>query len=92
VKIRLDDPALPADPGPPADVGATDFTLEFFVKANAADNVQGGSVSCNGSNIDWIYGNIAIDRDRFNQDRKFGLCVANCQSGRDWEVDESVAV
>ena len=37
-KIRLDDPALTSDPGPPADVGATDFTLEFFMKANVTDN------------------------------------------------------
>lgn len=77
VEIRLDDPALPADPGPPADVGASDFTLEFFVRGDAADNVQGGPVACNAANIDWIFGNIAFDRDRFNQDRKFGLSFAD---------------
>jgi hypothetical protein len=38
VKIRIDDPALPADPGPPVDVGAQDFTIEFWIKAQAADN------------------------------------------------------
>lgn len=76
VKIRIDDPADSA-PGPPVDVGATDFTLEFFLRADAADNVQGGSVTCNAPNIDWIYGNIVFDRDRFNQDRKFGVSIAD---------------
>jgi hypothetical protein len=33
-------------------------------------------VSC-GSNINWIFGNIVVDRDRFNQDRKFGLSIAS---------------
>lgn len=77
VKIRLDDPGLPADPGPPADVGATDFTIEFFLRATAAENVQGGAVTCNAPNIDWIYGNIVLDRDRYNQDRKFGISIAD---------------
>ena len=63
VKIRADDPANSL-PGPPADVGATDFTLEFWMKANAYDNTA-GAVSC-GFNIDWIYGNIVFDRDRYN--------------------------
>jgi hypothetical protein len=35
VKIRLDAPALTNNPGAPADVGATDFTLEFFVGAGS---------------------------------------------------------
>ena len=37
VKIQIDDPATTA-PGPPADVGATDFTLEFWFRALAAEN------------------------------------------------------
>ncbi len=74
VKIRIDDPALPTDPGPPVDVGATDFTIEFWMNAKAADN-SAGAVTC-GFNIDWIYGNILIDRDRFNQDRKYGVSIA----------------
>lgn len=73
VKIRIDDPAT-ATPGPPADIGATDFTLEFWMKATAAEN-QAPAVSC-GSNIAWINGNIVVDRDRYNQDRKFGLSIA----------------
>jgi hypothetical protein len=34
VKIRIDDPTNNL-PGPPADIGATDFTIEFWVKGNA---------------------------------------------------------
>ena len=73
VKIRIDDPANSL-PGPPADVGATDFTIEFWMKASAADNTA-GPVAC-GANINWIYGNIVFDRDRYSQDRKFGLSIA----------------
>jgi hypothetical protein len=71
VKIVIDDPLQAADPGPPVDVGATDFTIELFVRGSSADN-QAASISC-GPNYDWIYGNILLDRDRFNQGRAFGL-------------------
>lgn len=37
VKIRIDDPAT-ALPGPPADLGAADFTIEFFLRGTAAEN------------------------------------------------------
>lgn len=63
-----------ANPGPPADLGAADFTIEFWMKAEAAENDAAG-VSC-GENVAWIEGNIVVDRDRFNQGRKFGLSVA----------------
>ena len=73
VKIQIDDPTN-SNPGPPADIGATDFTLEFWMKANQGENTA-GAVTC-GNNINWINGNIIFDRDRFNQDRKFGLSIA----------------
>lgn len=73
VKIPIDDPTTAAS-GPPADIGGQDFTLEFWLKAHAADN-RAPAVSC-GNNVNWIYGNIVIDRDRYNQDRKFGLALA----------------
>ena len=69
VKIRIDNP-----PGPPADVGASDFTLEFWMKALAAENVA-GATTC-GANANWILGNIVFDRNRFNQDREYGLSIA----------------
>ena len=73
VKIMIDNPAN-GNPGPPADIGASDFTIEFWMKAQASDNTSPG-VSC-GANINWIYGNIILDRDRYNQDRKFGISLA----------------
>ena len=69
VKIRIDNP-----PGPPADVGATDFTLEFWMKALAVENTA-GPITC-GANANWILGNIVFDRNRFNQDREYGLSIA----------------
>lgn len=73
VKIQIDDPTS-SDPGPPADVGAADFTLEFWMRAVTVENTS-DPVSC-GNNINWIFGNIVFDRDRYNQDRKFGLSIA----------------
>ncbi len=73
VKIPVDDVANSL-PGPPADVGAADFTIEFWMKASAADNAA-GPVTC-GDNISWIEGNIVVDRDRYNQGRKFGVSIA----------------
>ncbi|MCA9664666.1 MAG: LamG domain-containing protein, partial [Myxococcales bacterium] len=72
VKIRIDDPSN-AQPGPPADVGATDFTIELWLRGRLADN-SAGAISC-GSNINWINGNIVLDRDRYNQGRKYGLSL-----------------
>lgn len=74
VKIRIDEDSTSLG-GPPADIGGTDFTLEFWMKAAAADNTA-GAVTC-GANNNWINGNIVFDRDRFNVDRNFGLSLAN---------------
>lgn len=73
VKIRLDDPATTL-PGPPADVGAADFTVEFWIRARAVDNTA-PAVAC-GANLAWINGNIVVDRDRYNQGRKYGVSIA----------------
>ncbi len=73
VKIRIDDPGN-ANPGPPADIGATDFTLEFWMKASVRENTA-PALEC-GGNVNWLLGNIVIDRNRFNQDRKFGVSIA----------------
>ncbi len=70
VRIRIDDPATTLS-GPPADVGAQDFTIELWVKGLLAENPQ-PAIGC-GANEAWITGNIVIDRDRYNQPRKFGL-------------------
>lgn len=73
VKILIDDPSN-VEPGPPADVGAQDFTIELWLRGEQADN-PAAAVDC-GSNVAWINGNIVLDRDRYNQDRKFGLSLA----------------
>jgi hypothetical protein len=72
VKIRIDDPATIL-PGPPVDVGATDFTIEFWLRAILAEN-GAAAISC-GANNNWITGNIVIDRDRYNQSRAFGISL-----------------
>ena len=71
VKIRIDNPA-DNNPGPPADVGNADFTLEFWVRTTT-DN-DAAAISC-GNNNNWITGNIIIDRDRFAQDREWGISL-----------------
>jgi N-acetylneuraminic acid mutarotase len=76
VKIQIDDPTT-TNAGPPADIGAADFTVEFWMKANAAQN-PAEAITC-GANTNWTLGNIVIDRDRFNQDRDFGLSIAGGQ-------------
>lgn len=72
VKIRIDDPASYNDPGPPADVGATDFTIELWLRPTSGN--AAGSFSC-GNNYNWIRGNIVFDRDRYSQGRSFGLSL-----------------
>ena len=73
VKIRIDDP-LKTPPGAAADVGGTDFTLEFWLMASAAQNTA-PPVTC-GANQAWTSGNVVVDRDRFGADRKFGVSIA----------------
>jgi len=53
VKIHIDPPV-------PADLGATDFTIEWWMKASLGDN--DAQAACN-QNSGWITGNILIDRD-----------------------------
>ena len=64
------------DPPVPADIGATDFTLEFWMRA-AAGNSQ-PAVPCDQSGYHWINGNIVFDRDRLPPNvRDFGLSIAD---------------
>lgn len=72
VRIRIDD-LSPVIGGPPADIGATDLTIEFWLRALPGSNPA--PVQPCGWNINWIYGHIVFDRDRYNQDRKFGLSL-----------------
>ncbi|MGA9531756.1 MAG: carboxypeptidase regulatory-like domain-containing protein, partial [Anaerolineales bacterium] len=54
VKIQLDGPARPVN------VGSTDFTLEFWMKATPGEN---DSVACSNADGAWINGNTVFDRD-----------------------------
>ncbi len=54
VEIKINAPAKPAD------IGSGDFTIEFWMKANTADN---GAGNCAPGADNWITGNILIDRD-----------------------------
>lgn len=73
VKVVVDDPST-TQPGPLVDVGSSDFTIEWWMKATRAGNRQ-RPVEC-GPNLNWINGNIVLDRDRFNQGRKYGVSLA----------------
>lgn len=73
VKIPIDDPAT-SEPGPPVDVGATDFTIELWIRAPAAEN-RADAIFC-GPHYTWIAGNIVIDRDRLVQPRTYGISIA----------------
>lgn len=74
VKIRIDDPAVPAD------VGAGDFTIEWWMKAESA--VNRGSATCNGQTGDgWITGNTILDRDTFGTG-EYGDFGVSLSSGR----------
>jgi glucose/arabinose dehydrogenase len=73
VRIAVDDPAN-TNPGPPADVGAADVTVEFWMTAAAADNTA-GAIAC-GANKAWKNGNVVLDRDRTGADRNFGVAIA----------------
>ncbi|MGH2605584.1 MAG: LamG-like jellyroll fold domain-containing protein, partial [Anaerolineales bacterium] len=74
LKIRMTDTNTSSS-GPPADVGASDFTLEWWMKALPGNN-RAPAVTC-GGNINWIYGNTVLDRDRYNQDRKYGVSLGD---------------
>ncbi|MGH2606130.1 MAG: LamG-like jellyroll fold domain-containing protein, partial [Anaerolineales bacterium] len=56
VKILLDGPARPID------VGASDFTLEWWIKALPGEN---GTAACVPGGDNWIRGNTLLDRDVF---------------------------
>ena len=72
----LDRVSIPIDaPARPADLGATDFTIEFWLKATPGENT--GAASC-GANDGWITANTLIDRDIFGGGDygDFGIAVS----------------
>ncbi len=58
----------------PANVGDRDFTIEWWMKSNAAEN-SAPPVAC-GPYPSWIYGNILLDRYRPDGKPGFGISLA----------------
>ena len=73
VKILLDSIGFD-EPGPRYDVGADDFTIEFRLRGTAEANQQQNDECLPNA---WIYGNIVLDRDRYGQERAWGVSVLN---------------
>ena len=72
VNVAIDDPATTA-PGPPSDVGSTDFTLEWWMKVPAGENPA--ALPACGADDSWRRGNVLIDRDRFSQNGDYGVSL-----------------
>jgi hypothetical protein len=70
VKIPIDGPEVPAD------VGATDFTIEWWMKASLGENSSG---SCIPGGDNWITGNTIFDRDIWGAGDygDYGISLAN---------------
>jgi hypothetical protein len=60
VKILLDQSGQPPRP---ANIGATDVTIEFWIKGNAADHVYSAPDRCGNNGSGWIGAHILIDQD-----------------------------
>lgn len=71
-KIRIDSPPSAAD------VGATDFTIDFWLRASPGENA--GVVSC-GVNDGWITGNVVLDRDIYGPGPDWGIAIGQRPGG-----------
>ncbi|MGH2829941.1 MAG: LamG-like jellyroll fold domain-containing protein, partial [Actinomycetota bacterium] len=58
----------------PLNVGGWDFTIEFWMRARAADNTA-PAPDC-GAFRHWSNGNVVVDRDRYGQSQDWGIAVA----------------
>lgn len=81
VRIQIDDNAPGPDASAPCDIGATSFTIEFWLRGTLAANNSGnagGDVET--SDDAWIYGNVVVDRDIWGGgqpgERKWGISLA----------------
>ena len=70
----LDRVIVPVEVDNAADLGDTDFTIEFWMKSTAAQNPS-GNFGC-GPGVSWINGHIIFDRDINDSDgRDYGISV-----------------
>jgi hypothetical protein len=71
---------VPVDPPTAADLGATDFTIELWLAATAADN-PAAAVTCDVPDYTWLHGATFLDRDRWPlispDGRDFGASVTS---------------
>jgi hypothetical protein len=77
-RIPIDDNTAGPDASTPCDVGAGDFTIEFWIRGNAGDNTSANSGAA-GEYFDnrWISGNIVVDRDIWGaSNRDWGVSIA----------------
>jgi hypothetical protein len=76
--IPVDDPET-GDPGPPVDIGAQDFTIEWWMRARPSDYPTSSITITCGAGQDWVLGSIVLDRWLPDQGRSYGVSL---QSGR----------
>ncbi len=77
-RIPVDDNGAGPDASTPCDVGAGDFTIEFWIRGNPTDNTSAHSGAA-GEYFDnrWISGNIVVDRDIWGaSSRDWGISIA----------------
>ena len=71
----LDRVKIPIDPQIPADVGDSDFTLEWWMKVLPGEN---SSAACAPGGSNWFFGNAIFDRDIYGEgdNGDFGVSLA----------------
>jgi len=74
VLIPIDDPENDV-PAPPADIGAENFSIEWWMKTGPKDN-SAPPIVC-GEHDNWIYGNVIFDRDRAGLPGGFGISLSD---------------
>jgi len=78
VKIPLLDASGAARP---VNIGATDFTIEFWIKGNMADNPTTGCTTGSIAKDEWLNGAVVIDRDLLG-DGDFGEYGVSLRGGQ----------
>lgn len=73
---------IPVNSSEPANIGATDFTIEVWLRpelpnSGTTPETNTGPAITPGENIDWILGNIFYDRDRFSNERAHGMSLTD---------------
>ncbi|MDZ4772887.1 MAG: PQQ-dependent sugar dehydrogenase [Planctomycetota bacterium] len=78
LRFRIDDDQPGPDASAPCDLGSFEFSFEFWIKGNLADNpTTTGAGDQSRSDRSWREGNIVIDRGIFaGSEREFGVSIA----------------